>query len=124
MKILIIEDDLMISYTLEFRLKKDGYEVATARDGREALEMLKSGSYNLVTTDLMLPFVTGLEVLSYVKLAMPDMPIIVLSGDDNADGTVSEAFKLGADDYLKKPFNPSELSRRVKRLLVNAAPTS
>lgn len=123
MKILIIEDDLMISYTLEFRLKKDGYEVATARDGREALEMLKCGKYNLVTTDLMLPFVTGLEVLSYAKLAMPNMPIIVLSGD-NAEGTISEAFKLGADDYLKKPFNPSELSRRVKRLLVNAAPTS
>jgi len=123
MKILIIEDDLMISYTLEFRLKRDGYEVETAKDGREALEMLKRGKFNLVTTDLMLPFVTGLEVLSYIKLAMPNMPIIVLSGD-NAEGTVSEAFKLGADDYLKKPFNPSELSRRVKRLLVNASPIS
>ena len=123
MKILIVEDDQMIAYTLEFRLKKDGYEVTTARDGREAMEMLKTGKYNLVTTDLMLPFVTGLEVLSYAKLALPGMPIIVLSGD-NADVTVSEAFKLGADDYLKKPFNPSELSRRVKKLLVNASPVS
>ncbi|PIQ20951.1 MAG: response regulator [Cytophagales bacterium CG18_big_fil_WC_8_21_14_2_50_42_9] len=123
MKILIIEDDLMISYTLEFRLKKDGYEVTTARDGREAIEKLQSGKFNLVTTDLMLPFVTGLEVLSYVKLAMPELPIIVLSGD-NAEGTVSEALKLGADDYLEKPFNPSELSQRVKRLLVNASPVS
>ena len=123
MKILIVEDDQMIAYTLEFRLKKDGYEVTTARDGREAMEKLKTGKYNLVTTDLMLPFVTGLEVLSYVKLALPGMPIIVLSGD-NADGTVSEAFKLGADDYLKKPFNPSELSRRVRKLLVNASPVS
>jgi len=123
MKILIIEDDLMISYTLEFRLKKDGYEVTTARDGREAIEKLQSGKFNLVTTDLMLPFVTGLEVLSYVKLAMPELPIIVLSGD-NAEGTVSEALKLGADDYLEKPFNPTELSQRVKRLLVNASPVS
>ena len=123
MKILIIEDDLMISYTLEFRLKKDGYEVTTARDGREAIEKLKTGKFNLVTTDLMLPFVTGLEVLSYVKLAMPDMPIIVLSGD-NAEGTISEALKLGADDYIKKPFSPSELSQRVKRLLVKATPVS
>jgi len=123
MKILIIEDDLMISYTLEFRLKRDGYEVTTARDGREGLEMLKTGNFNLVTTDLMLPFVTGLEVLSYVKFALPNMPIIVLSGD-STEGTVSEAIKLGADDYLKKPFNPSELSQRVKRLLVNASPMS
>ena len=123
MKILIIEDDLMISYTLEFRLKRDGYEVTTARDGREGLEMLKTGNFNLVTTDLMLPFVTGLEVLSYVKFALPNMPIIVLSGD-STEGTVSEAIKLGADDYLKKPFNPSELSQRVKRLLVGASPMS
>jgi len=123
MKILIVEDDQMIAYTLEFRLKKDGYEVTTARDGREAMEKLKTGKYNLVTTDLMLPFVTGLEVLSYAKLALPGMPIIVLSGD-SGDGTVSEAFKLGADDYLKKPFNPSELSRRVRKLLVNASPVS
>lgn len=117
MRILVVEDDEMILRTLEFRLKKDGYEIAVAKDGKEALEKIKSNSFNLVITDLMLPFVTGMEVLSYIKSNLAELPVIVLSGADE-EGTILEAFKLGADDFIAKPFSPGELTLRVKRLLV------
>lgn len=117
MNILIVEDDEMILRTLEFRLKKDGYSIEVARDGKDALIKLKSNTYNLVITDLMLPFVTGMEVLSFVKSNQPDLPVIVLSGADE-EGTIMDAFNLGADDFIAKPFSPGELTLRVKRLLI------
>lgn len=120
MRILVVEDDEMILRTLEFRLKKDGYAISVARNGKEALEKLKHNSYNLVITDLMLPFVTGMEVLSHIKSNLPDLPVIVLSGADE-EGTIMDAFKLGADDFIAKPFSPGELTLRVKRLLIRYA---
>lgn len=117
MKILVVEDDEMILRTLEFRLKKDGYVISVARDGKEALEKIKNNIFNLVITDLMLPFVTGMEVLSHIKSKHPELPVIVLSGADE-EGTIMDAFKLGADDFIAKPFSPGELTLRVKRLLI------
>lgn len=117
MKILIVEDDVMILRTLEFRLKKDGYKVTAVKDGKEALEKLKSDTFNLIITDLMLPFVTGLEILSYAKSNLPELPVAILSGADE-EGTIMEAFKMGADDFITKPFSPGELSLRIKRLLI------
>ena len=107
----------MILRALEFRLKKENYEVIMARTGKEALDLLKTDTFNLVITDLMLPFVMGMELLSYIKSTLPHVPVIVLSGADE-ETTVMEAFKLGADDFIAKPFSPGELSLRVKRLLV------
>jgi DNA-binding response OmpR family regulator len=117
MKILVIEDDEMILRALEFRLKKENYEVEVARTGKEALEKLKSNNYQLVITDLMLPFIMGMELLSYIKSTNADIPVIVLSAADE-ESTVMDAFNLGADDFIAKPFSPGELSLRVKRLLV------
>jgi len=122
MMILVVEDDEMILRTLEFRLKKDNYSIMVARDGREALEKLKSNNFNLVLTDLMLPFVTGMEVLSYIKTNLPELPVIILSAADE-EGTIMDAFKLGADDFIAKPFSPGELSLRVKRLLIRYTTT-
>lgn len=120
MKILIVEDDEMILRALEFRLKKEYNDVNVARTGKEALDLLKTNKFNLVITDLMLPFVMGMELLTYIKLNQPGVPVIVLSGADE-ETTVMEAFKLGADDFISKPFSPGELSLRVKRLLVRQA---
>lgn len=117
MKILIVEDDEMILRALEFRLKKESYDVQVARTGKEALDLLKSKSFHLVITDLMLPFVMGMELLAYIKANHPNVPVIVLSGADE-ETTVMDAFKMGADDFISKPFSPGELSLRVKRLLV------
>lgn len=118
MKILVVEDDEMILRTLEFRMKKNGYEVAMARTGKEALEKLKAETFDLVITDLMLPFVTGMEVVSFIKTSYPTLPVIVLSGADE-EGTIMDAFKIGADDFIAKPFSPGELTLRVKRLLTS-----
>ncbi|MBD1395636.1 response regulator [Pontibacter sp. JH31] len=115
--ILIVEDDEMMLRALEFRLKKDGHEVTVARNGKEAMEYLKVSSFKLVITDLMLPFVMGMELISYIKANHPQVSVIVLSGADD-ESTVIEAFKLGADDFITKPFSPGELSLRVRRFLV------
>jgi DNA-binding response OmpR family regulator len=115
MKILIAEDELMMLKTLELRLRKDGHEVITASDGRQAIERFSASDPDMVITDIMMPFASGLELLGAVRQRTDKkIPVIVLSamGQENV---VMEAFKLGADDYITKPFSPNELSMRVKR---------
>ncbi len=104
----------MMRKTIEFRLKKDGHTVVTAPDGRDALQKIEEVDFDLVITDVMMPFASGLEIISAVKKKAMKTPVIVLSamGQEN---TVLEAFQLGADDYMTKPFSPNELSMRVKR---------
>jgi DNA-binding response OmpR family regulator len=119
MKILIAEDEPLMLKTLELRLRKDGHEVITAGDGRKALEYVVTSDPDVVITDILMPFATGLEVLCEVKKrAGKKIPVIMLSsmGQENV---VLEAFKLGADDYITKPFSPNELSMRVRRFLPN-----
>ena len=114
MTILVAEDEIMMRKTIEFRLKKDGHIVFTAPDGRDALQKIEESDFDLVITDVMMPFASGLEIISAAKKKAIKIPIIVLSamGQENI---VLEAFQLGADDYMIKPFSPNELSMRVKR---------
>jgi len=115
MKVLVAEDDMIMLKTIEVRLKKDGYDVITAQDGREALRKFEEQSPDLIITDIMMPFLSGLEIVGAVKnKGGKDTPIIVLStlGQENV---VLEAFKLGAEDFMTKPFSPKELSVRVQR---------
>jgi len=117
MKILIAEDEPLMAAAIEARLKGEGYTVITTYDGREALKVLETEQPDLIITDILMPLTSGLEVIGVVRAnAEKRIPIIVLSGMGQ-EGTVMEAFDLGADDFLTKPFNPSELSMRVKRLL-------
>jgi len=115
MKVLVAEDDMIMLKTIEVRLKKDGYNVITAQDGKEALRKFEQQAPDLIITDIMMPFMSGLEIVGAVKKqGGKDTPIIVLStmGQENV---VLEAFKLGADDFITKPFSPKELSMRVQR---------
>lgn len=115
MKILIAEDDELMLKTLEFRLKKDGHEVISTTDGREALEKIAEHKPDLVISDIMMPFVSGLEIVGNLRSKYKHhIPIIILSGMGQED-VVLEAFQLGADDFITKPFSPNELSVRVKR---------
>jgi DNA-binding response OmpR family regulator len=121
MRILIAEDDLLILKTLEFRLKKDGHEVFLTHDGREALSKIDELLPDLIITDIMMPFSSGLEIIGVIKEKYQNkIPIIVLSGMGQED-VVLEAFQLGADDYMTKPFSPVELSVRVKRFTATVA---
>lgn len=117
MKVLIIEDEELVLKSLEFRLKKDGLEVTKAADGRAGLKAIEEQAFDLVITDIMLPFNSGLEVVNKLKSSPgKKTPVIVLS-NVGLEHVVLDAFKLGADDYITKPFSPIELSVRVKRLL-------
>lgn len=115
MKIVIAEDDLLMLKTLELRLKKDGHDTIIANDGREALDKIKELSPDLVISDIMMPYVSGLEIVGMLRQRTDKyIPIIILSAMGQED-VVLEAFQLGADDFITKPFSPNELSIRVKR---------
>ncbi|MDP2189530.1 MAG: response regulator transcription factor [Sphingobacteriaceae bacterium] len=116
-KILVIEDERMMLKILEFRLKKEGYEVLIAADGKTGLSMIASELPDLILTDIMMPYVSGLEIINHVRnVLQKNTPIIILSAV-GLEKTVVEAFSLGADDFISKPFSPEELSIRVRKYL-------
>jgi DNA-binding response OmpR family regulator len=117
MKILVAEDEPLMLMAIEGKLKAEGFDVVGVPDGREALKLMEQHEFQLIITDILMPYTSGLELISIVKSDVSKkIPVIVLSGLGQED-TVMEAFQLGADDFLTKPFNPTELSVRVKRLL-------
>ncbi|MFK7775684.1 MAG: response regulator transcription factor [Saprospiraceae bacterium] len=114
MKILVCEDEEILLTSLSFRLKKQGFEIILAKDGKEALEKIKTESPDLIVADIVMPQVSGLELITFVRKKMKsDLPIIMISALGN-DDTVLEAFRLGATDFIAKPFKPSELVLRIK----------
>jgi len=116
MKILVCEDEEILLTSLEFRLKKQGLEVILAADGKEALEKIQSESPDLIVADIMMPHVTGLELITFVRKKMKsDIPIIIISAMGQ-DDVVLKAFELGATDFISKPFKPSELVLRIKMI--------
>lgn len=117
-KILIAEDEVLMLKALEFKLKKDGYQVDVASDGRQAMDKVKSETYDLILTDIMMPFVGGMEILSYVKNdpIKKSTPVLLISAV-GLENVVLEGFNLGADDFIYKPFNLNELSVRIKRYI-------
>lgn len=114
--ILLVDDEPSITDLGELYLKKDGYTVVVAHDGKAALEVINKSQPALVVLDVMLPYIDGFEVCR--KLRADDNPILVLmltARDDDIDKIVG--LELGADDYMTKPFNPKELVARVKAIL-------
>lgn len=116
MKILVAEDEPLMLMAVEAKLKGLGFEVVVVSDGQQALNALETFSPDLIITDILMPYLSGLELIGIIKSKNPSLPIIVLSGLGEEE-TVLEAFNLGADDFLTKPFKPTDLELRVKRLL-------
>ena len=116
-KILIIEDDLLTSSMVQFRLKKDGYETILVQDGNEGIKAIDKEDFDLIITDVMMPFKSGIEIIHHARKVKPNVPIIVLSALGAEEQIVLEAFNLGVADFVPKPFNPNELAIRVKRAL-------
>jgi DNA-binding response OmpR family regulator len=118
--ILVIEDDDIMLKAIRNILNKDGFNVVTAQNGKEAFEMLDTATYDIVLTDLMMPYANGLEVVSKIRNdnEKRGVGIIVVSSVGNEE-TITEAFRLGADDYLKKPIMAGELLIRIRKLLAN-----
>ena len=102
MKILVAEDQPMILRAISRQLQHAGFEVLQAYDGEKAMRMYDTESPDMVVTDLLMPFASGLEVISHIRKKSSRTPILVLSTVGN-DSVIIEAFKNGADDYVKKP---------------------
>jgi two-component system response regulator VicR len=101
---------------LEFILKKEGCQVTSCKDGLSAIEKIPVLIPDLIITDIMVPFRSGLEIIGYSKETFEHILVIVVSSLGEEEGTIVEAFNLGADYFVSKPFNPNELLLRVKRL--------
>ncbi|WP_195418512.1 response regulator transcription factor [Paraclostridium bifermentans] len=114
-KILIVEDDLKISTMLKTLLTKNHYEVKSAFSGTEAILLLQNESFDLVLLDLMLPGLTGEEVLTKINEQFK-IPVICVSAKDDLN-TKIEVIQGGADDYITKPFNNEELIVRIGAVL-------
>ncbi|WP_243370655.1 sigma-54 dependent transcriptional regulator [Geotalea sp. SG265] len=115
-KILLIDDDTSLRRVLEYNLQEEGYEVITAVDGESGLALFAEHAPSLVITDLKMPGISGFQVLSAVKERSPATLVIVITAFGAID-TAIEAMKLGAHDYITKPFNRDQLKLVVKKAL-------
>lgn len=120
--ILIVEDEEKLSRVLELELSYEGYETGVARDGKEALEKMEEQSWDLVLLDIMLPELSGLEVLRRIRRTDLTTPIILLTARDEVHDKVS-GLDLGANDYVTKPFQIEELLARIRVHLRNRITT-
>ncbi|HTT04222.1 MAG TPA: response regulator transcription factor [Steroidobacteraceae bacterium] len=116
MRLLIVEDDPKLAQFVARGLRAERFAVDIAEDGIEGLRHLQSYSYDLLLLDLMLPRLSGSELLQRVRATQPSLPVLVLTARDATEDKVSH-FEAGADDYLTKPFDFAELVVRVKALL-------
>jgi two-component system alkaline phosphatase synthesis response regulator PhoP len=115
-KILVVDDEVSIVKLLQFNLEKSGFQVLTAFDGKQALDMVKSEQPDFLILDLMLPKMDGMDVCKTLRQERNDIPILMLTAkDDELDKILG--LELGADDYLTKPFSPREVIARVKAIL-------
>src|SRR4051812_39239738 len=117
-RILLVDDEHSIQTLLSFPLRKDGYEVIQASDGREALQRFGEQQFDLVVLDVMMPHLDGLEVCRRMR-ARSSVPIIMLTAKTEEIDKVL-GLELGADDYITKPFSMREFRSRVKAALRRA----
>lgn len=114
-KILIIEDEEKIARFIEMELGYEGYSITKAFDGRTGLELAETGGFDLVLLDIMLPGLSGMEVLRRLRRSS-SVPVIMVTARDSVDDKVS-GLDNGADDYITKPFAIEELLARIRRVL-------
>lgn len=115
--ILIAEDNKLILETVAHSLSREGYKITKAADGKECLLFLETNKVDLIITDLYMPNINGLEVISILnEKGENTTPIMVLSAA-GAEENVLKAFDMGADDFMVKPFSLIELNVRVRKLL-------
>jgi DNA-binding response OmpR family regulator len=117
-KVLIADDEPNIVVSLEFLMKREGHEVSIARDGEQALSMVRALRPDLVLLDAMMPFKSGFEVLQALRAdeAVSATKVLMLTAKGREDD-VAKGLALGADGYMTKPFSTRELAARVRRML-------
>ena len=113
MKILIVEDEKEITDGIKAILEKEGFSTDVAYDGKKGLECIEDNMYDLVLLDIMLPYMSGIEILKEIREEGIQTPVILLTAKSMIDDKIV-GLDAGADDYMTKPFSPSELVARVK----------
>jgi DNA-binding response OmpR family regulator len=122
MKILIVDDEEMSIKLIEMQLLKDNHQILTSTDGREAVHIIKNELPDLVISDIMMPFMSGLELLEIIKAENKKIPVILVSALDDVE-VVQTAIGMGADDFIIKPVKMDELALRIHRVMANASAT-
>ncbi len=115
-RVLVIDDEAIVRVSCERVLKPEGYDVVVTSRGDEAIELLEKENFDIVLTDLKMPDMDGLEVLKTIKQKWPDIQVIIITGY----GTIStavQAIKLGAYEYIEKPFTPEDILKVVREAL-------
>jgi len=119
MKILVVDDEKLLVKGIKFNLQNEGYQVECAYDGAAAVELARTGSFDLIILDLMMPEIDGLEACMRIR-EFSNVPIIMLTArSEDTDKIIG--FECGADDYITKPFNILELKARIRAMLRRAS---
>ena len=117
-KILVVDDERVLVKGIKFNLENEGYEVSTGSNGEEAVELARTGEFDLIILDLMMPKIDGLQACMRIR-EFSTVPIIMLTArSEDADKIIG--FECGADDYVTKPFNILELKARIRAMLRRA----
>ena len=116
LRVLLVEDEDNLREAIKLNLELENYEVVAAKDGKEGLKKFREQRFNLIILDVMMPEMSGFEVCEQIRLSDMDVPILFLTAKDSSQDKVN-GLKLGADDYITKPFNLEELLLRVKVLV-------
>jgi DNA-binding response OmpR family regulator len=121
--ILVVDDEPDILKVTSIRLKRLGYDVLTAVDGRQALDTIRSENPDLVLLDLVMPFMSGAEVCEQIRndKVLKHIPIILFTARGSGAMTAERIKKVAADDYIVKPFDPEELSDKIEKILAQGA---
>jgi len=115
-RILVVDDGDIVRTSCSRTLSPEGYEVKLAKNGSEGLKMAREDKFDLVLTDLKMPDMDGIEVLRIIKEQWPETEVIIVTGYQTVD-TAVKAIKLGAYDYIEKPFTPDALISAVTEAL-------
>jgi len=118
--VLVIDDEQIVLDSVKRILGSEGFEVDPAISSREGLERAMKRDYDLVLTDIRMPEIGGMRILRDIKRAKPALPVVIFTGYATVQSAV-QAMKLGASDYIEKPFTPDMLSTTVKKVMEKAA---
>jgi DNA-binding response OmpR family regulator len=120
-RIVVADDDPIVTKFLSAVFRDEGFDVSTAEDGEKALKVIREARPDLVILDLVMPYHDGFEICQKIKSAAEtaDVPVIILSMKEREQDAL-RAFEVGADDYIRKPFNALELVARARKLMGNA----
>lgn len=116
-KIVLAEDNSILALIIKQKLEKEGYKLFTATNGRDAIELIEENDPDFILTDIMMPFVSGLELISHVRNKLNLFTPIIVFSSSGQEEMVQNAFNLGATDFMSKPFSPNELLIRIKNNL-------